>query len=92
MAAGQAREWWDDHVESGEIDHKDPKELDDGTQEHVVFLSEQDLITIHEALRRHFIALKSNRYATLHATYNIRLAMRNVLSEFYDEQEDDEDE
>lgn len=79
MNMGDAKAWWEHNVTAGRIDEKDPNELSDRTPELIVFLSEMDLITIHEALERQFIAKKKGRYQVLHAVYNVRRAMHEQM-------------
>lgn len=83
-----ARDWWEKHVSSGAIDESEQAE--DGTPEMIVFLTYRDLIAIHEALERQFVARKAGRFNVLHATVNIRRAIREVMADVEDEEVEEE--
>lgn len=69
-----AAEYWNEQVESGQLDSKDL--WHDGSGHIPVTLTLEDLRVIEDALKRRFIAIKSGRFEVLHAVHTIRRTLQ----------------
>jgi hypothetical protein len=80
MADPNAIRYWTEDIDSGQHDQNEKVvDLQDGEIPVTLTLGAEDLITIEDALRRRFIAVKKGRFDVVRAVLRIRKAMRDTL-------------